>query len=122
MDPIEEYCRNITRREFFSKMAVGAGAMAFGDLLMRDGLAAAENPLQYGQMGAPHIAPKAKRVIYLFQNGGPSQLDMFDYKPGLKDKFDLDLPDSIRQGQRVTGMTSGQARFPVAPSVFDFKK
>lgn len=122
MDPIEEYCRNITRREFFSKMAVGAGAMAFGDLLMRDGLAAAENPLEYGQMGAPHIAPKAKRVIYLFQNGGPSQIDMFDYKPGLKDKFDLDLPDSIRQGQRVTGMTSGQARFPVAPSVFDFKK
>jgi hypothetical protein len=125
MDPIEEYCRNITRREFFSKMAVGAGAMAFGDLLTREGLAATPadaNPLKYGQMGAPHLAPKAKRVIYLFQNGGPSQLDMFDYKPGLKDKFNLDLPDSVRQGQRVTGMTSGQSRFPVAPSIFEFKK
>ena len=125
MDPIEEYCRNITRREFFSKMAVGAGAMAFGELLTRDGLAARPadaNPLQYGQMGAPHYAPKAKRVIYLFQNGGPSQLDIFDYKPGLQGKFNEDLPDSVRQGQRVTGMTSGQDRFPVAPSIFKFKK
>ena len=99
--------------------------MAFGELLTRDGLAARPadaNPLQYGQMGAPHYAPKAKRVIYLFQNGGPSQLDIFDYKPGLQGKFNEDLPDSVRQGQRVTGMTSGQDRFPVAPSIFKFKK
>ncbi len=122
MDPLEEYCLNITRREFFSKLAVGTGAIALGDLLTREGLAASTDPLSYGSMGAPHFAPKAKRVIYLFQNGGPSQLDMFDYKPGLKDKFNQDLPDSIRQGQRVTGMTANQARFPVAPSIFEFKK
>jgi hypothetical protein len=72
MDPIEEYCLNVTRREFFSKLAVGAGAIAFGDLLTREGLAYSESgtPLEYGTMGAPHFAPKAKRVIYLFQNGG----------------------------------------------------
>ncbi|MGB0371353.1 MAG: DUF1501 domain-containing protein [Opitutales bacterium] len=122
MDPLEEHLRNITRREFFGKMAVGAGSLALGSLLSRDGLASTDDPLNLGSMGAAHFAPKAKRVIYLFQNGGPSQLDIFDYKPGLKDKFGEDLPDSVRQGQRVTGMTANQAKFPVAPSVFDFKK
>jgi len=73
-------------------------------------------------MGAPHFAPKAKRVIYLFQNGGPAQQDLFDYKPGLTEKFDKDLPDSVRGDQRITGMTSGQARFPIAPSMFKFNK
>jgi hypothetical protein len=70
--------------------------------------------------GFPHFAPKAKRIIYLHMNGGPSQLDTFDYKPKLKEFFDQDLPDSIRQGQRITTMTSGQARFPVAPTIFPF--
>ncbi|MEO0454250.1 MAG: DUF1501 domain-containing protein [Verrucomicrobiota bacterium] len=121
MDPIEEYCLNVTRREFFSKLAVGAGSIALGDLLTREGLASSD-PLRAGSLGAPHIAPKAKRVIYLFQNGGPSQLDIFDYKPGLANKFNEDLPDSVRKGQRVTGMTANQARFPVAPSIFEFSK
>jgi hypothetical protein len=75
-----------------------------------------------GIAGIPHFAPKAKRVIWLTQAGAPSQLDLFDYKPNLRAMFDKDLPDSIRNGQRVTGMTSGQARFPIAPSVFNFKQ
>ena len=67
-----------------------------------------------------HFAPKAKRIIWLTQAGAPSQIDLFDYKPGLAEQFDKDLPESIRQGQRLTGMTSGQKRFPVAPSVFKY--
>jgi uncharacterized protein (DUF1501 family) len=70
--------------------------------------------------GFPHFAPKAKRIIYLHMNGGPSQLDTWDYKPALQPRFDEDLPESIRQGQRITTMTSGQTRFPVAPSIFKF--
>jgi hypothetical protein len=70
----------------------------------------------------PHFAPKAKRVIYLFQSGGPSQMDLFDPKPGLTGMFDKDLPDSVRMGQRITGMTSGQSRLPVAPSIFKFSR
>ena len=70
----------------------------------------------------PSFAPKAKRVIMLFMNGGPSQMDLFDYKPKMEEQYDKDLPDSIRNGQRITTMTSGQARFPVAPSKFKFKK
>jgi hypothetical protein len=69
----------------------------------------------------PHFAPRAKRVIYLFQSGGPSQMDLFDPKPSLAGMFDKDLPDSIRMGQRITGMTSGQSR-PVAPSIFKFAR
>ncbi len=75
-----------------------------------------------GLAGFPNFAPKAKRVIYLTMNGGPSQLDLWDYKPKLMDRFDQDLPDSIRHGQRITTMTSGQARFPVAPSKYKFEK
>ncbi len=71
--------------------------------------------------GFPHFAPRAKRLLYLHMNGAPSQLDLFDYKPRLKEYFDKDLPDSVRNGQRITGMTSGQARLPVAPSVFKFQ-
>ena len=70
--------------------------------------------------GLPHFAPKAKAVIYLHMNGGPSQIDLWDYKPKLQEYFDKDLPDSVRNGQRITTMTSGQARFPVAPSMFKF--
>ena len=69
-----------------------------------------------------HIAPKAKRVIYLFMSGAPSQLDMWDYKPGLGEWFDKELPDSVRNGQRITTMTSGQKRFPIAPSKFKFNQ
>jgi uncharacterized protein (DUF1501 family) len=71
--------------------------------------------------GLPHFAPRARRVICLFQSGGPSHLDLFDPKPGLKDRFDEDLPDSVRRGQRITGMVSGQARLPVQPSRYGFR-
>jgi hypothetical protein len=71
--------------------------------------------------GLPHHTPKAKRIIYLFQSGAPSQMDLFDPKPGLQAKMGENLPDSIRQGQRLTTMTSGQATFPVAPSIFKFE-
>ncbi len=72
------------------------------------------------QSGLPHFAAKAKAIIYLHMNGGPSQIDTWDYKPALADQFDKDLPDSIRQGQRITTMTSGQKRLPVAPSKYKF--
>ncbi len=102
-----------------------AGALAWGSLVPRglgappdDHVAPAANisPL------APHFKPRAKRVIYMHMEGAPSQIDLFDYKPGLADRFNEELPDSIRQGQRLTGMTSGQERFPVAPSIFKFKR
>ena len=75
-----------------------------------------------GLTGLPHFAPKAKRVIYLFQSGGPSQMDLFDYKPQLKPLAKTELPDSIRQGQRLTGMTAAQTSFPVAPSIYEFRQ
>ncbi len=107
---------DITRRQFLGRASTGIGAAALASLL-NPHLSAAQ-----GSAGLPHFAPKAKRVIWLTQAGAPSQLDLFDYKPGLREMFDKDLPDSVRNGQRVTGMTSGQARFPIAPSVFTFKQ
>ena len=107
---------DITRRQFLGRASTGIGAAALASLLNPQ-LSAAQ-----GNAGIPNFAPKAKRVIWLTQAGAPSQLDLFDYKPGLRDMFDKDLPDSVRNGQRVTGMTSGQARFPIAPSVFSFKQ
>ncbi len=95
-----------TRRTFL-------GATALAGLLAEDGFA---------QIPTPHFAPKAKRVISLFQSGGPSQIDLFDPKPGLKDLRGADLPDSIRRGQRLTGMTATQTTFPTAPSLFEFKQ
>ena len=77
-------------------------------------------PIHPGLAELPHLLPRAKRLIYLHMNGAPSQLDLWDYKPGLRNHFDADLPDSIRKGQRITTMTSGQARLPVAPSKFEF--
>ena len=96
-----------SRRDFLAKFSYGIGAMALGQML---------SPRAEAAMAAsiPHFAPKAKRVIFLFQSGGPSHLDLFDYKPGLTDQFDKDLPDSVRQGQRITGMVSGQARLAIA--------
>ena len=108
--------RQLNRRHFFSRTSTGVGVAALASL-MND--ANAENS---GVGGFPNFAPKAKRVIYLFQSGAPSQMDLFDYKPGLKDLRATELPDSIRQGQRLTGMTSKQESFPVAPSKFEFKQ
>lgn len=115
-NPITEFQLSTTRRHFFGRSAAGLGSIALGSLLSRD---LAANDVAKAAMT---IAPKAKRVIYLFQSGAPSQMDLFDHKPQLIDHFDQDLPDTIRQGQRLTGMTSGQARFPVAPSQFKFQQ
>lgn len=105
-----------SRRRFIASASTGLATIAAGSLLSRE--SNAEDVIDR----ASALAPKAKRVIYLFQSGAPSQLDLFDYKPQLKDQFDKDLPDSIRNGQRLTGMTSGQARFPTAPSKFEFQQ
>ncbi len=108
----------MNRRQFFGKTATGIGAAALAGLVGRDLKAVAPE----GGIRFPNFAPKAKRVIYLFQSGAPSQMDLFDWKPAMAKQFDVDLPDSIRQGQRLTGMTSGQKRFPVAPTIFNFKQ
>ena len=76
----------------------------------------------FGNEKKPHFAPKAKRIIYLFMAGGPSQLEMFDYKPKLQKLFNKDLPAEIRMGQRVTNMTAKQTRFPLVPSIYNFKQ
>ena len=94
------------RRQFLSSMAAGLGSLALTDLLG----------------AAQSSAPRAKRIIYLFQSGAPSQIDLFDHKPALQDLRGSELPDSIRQGQRLTGMTAGQASFPIAPSMFQFAR
>ena len=121
--PIEDYIKYETRRQFFGKMGKGLGAMALGSMVGANPLKAAMESIgTRGVMGAPHFAPKAKRVIYLFMSGAPSQHDMYDYKPYMKSWYDKDLPDEIRDGQRLTGMTSKQARFPIAPSIYDFKQ
>ncbi len=120
MDPRIEQKLHVNRRQFFGRCATGIGTAALASLVNPDVFASnAPNPMA---PKPPHFAPKAKRVIYLFQSGAPSQLDTFDYKPAMTPLFDTDLPDSIRMGQRLTGMTSGQARFPVAPSIFKFQQ
>ena len=111
---------NITRRHFFGKAAAGLGSVALGSLLMPDLFSSKESESPF--LGIPHFAPKAKRVIYLFQNGAPSQLELFDYKPTLIKRAGEDLPASIRMGQRLTGMTSGQAKFPMVGSHFKFNQ
>src|SRR4051812_6868768 len=108
-----------TRRQFFGRSATGIGAAALASLL-GDDLRAADDLKTSGALPKLHFAPKAKRVIYLFMSGGPSHLDLFDYKPKLKEHFGQDLPASVRMGQRITGMTSGQKTLPVAPSLFKF--
>ncbi len=135
MDALEEHLLNLTRRRFFGKVgkavgtSIGAG---FGAAALASIIRAGE-PLAGVSPGdtiaglgstrpALNLAPKAKRVIYMHMEGAPSQLDLYDYKPGLRHRFNQDLPDSIRQGQRLTGMTSGQTRFPVAPSLFKFSR
>src|SRR5262249_56925833 len=104
------------RRAFLGRSALGLAALA--TLFHEEGRAAAED----GLPGLPHFAPKAKRVIYLFQSGAPSQMDLFDHKPKLTEKRGEELPESVRRGQRLTGMTSRQESFPVAPSRFRFAR
>ncbi|MFO1486274.1 MAG: DUF1501 domain-containing protein [Verrucomicrobiaceae bacterium] len=104
-----------TRRQFFTSGSHLLGGAALSSLFGQSLQAAMSH-----KASGPHFAPKAKRVIYLHMVGGPSQIDLFDYKPEMMKWYDKDLPDSVRQGQRLTTMTSGQARFPIAPSKFDF--
>src|SRR6266566_5299548 len=106
----------MTRRSFFNASSGGLGVAALATLLAKDSQASG------GLTGLPHFAPKAKRVIYLFQHGAPSQLDLFDYKPKLQEHHGEELPDSVRKGQRLTGMTAYQAKFPTAPSIFKFSQ
>jgi hypothetical protein len=111
----------MNRRDFFGRFALGMGGMALFGLLNRDALAAtpAVNPFK-GILDKPHFAPKAKRIIYLFMSGGPSQHDLFDYKPLLNKLNGQDLPESVRGGQRLTGMSGNQATLPLAGSIFKF--
>ncbi len=107
----------MNRRELLSRLPAGIGLAALSHLFgaeTKKGIP--------GLDGLPHFAPKAKRVILLHQSGGPSQIDLFDYKPQLRKYQGVDLPASVRMGQRITGMTSGQATFPVAASNFNFQQ
>jgi hypothetical protein len=121
MTPSREHTLLMTRRHFFGRSSAGLGTAVLATLLNDDlrGAEALANP-DGGLPGLPHFPPKAKRVIYLFQGGAPSQLELFDFKPRLYDLRGTELPDSIRQGQRLTGMTSTQSSFPVVPSLFKF--
>jgi hypothetical protein len=117
----------LSRRNFLSKTSLGLGAAAMASLLNADN-SMAKKVLAPGNeaaglpIGQPHFAPKAKRIIYLFQSGAPSQLELFDYKPKLEEMWGKDLPESIRKGQRLTGMTAGQSSFPLAASRYKFQK
>src|SRR5262249_41356079 len=124
MSPQEEFGLSITRRHFFGRTATGLGIVGLASLLDPKLFAAAPdvNPKTGGLAGLPHFAPKAKRVIFLHQSGGPSQMDLFDSKPQLQKLRGTELPDSVRMGQRITGMTSGQSTLPVATSLFKFKE
>jgi hypothetical protein len=113
LDPADKMA--VSRRTFLRNSASGIGAVALAGLVGQANTQAAP-----GTIERLHFAPKAKRIIYLFQSGAPSQIDLFDPKPQLKDRIGQDLPESIRQGQRLTGMTSGQSKFPVTPGIFKF--
>jgi hypothetical protein len=126
MDPLLERGMLQTRRHFFGRAGLGLGAVALASL-MDDSPSHANatvpgDSAHGGLPGLPHFRPKARRVIYLFQSGAPSQMDLFDYKPKLDDYRGTELPDSVRMGQRLTGMTSSQSSFPVAPSRFRFAR
>ncbi|HLQ44793.1 MAG TPA: DUF1501 domain-containing protein, partial [Planctomycetaceae bacterium] len=126
MNLLQEYQRNVTRRYFFSQgsHAIGWASLAslMGNAHGIAGAAEANSAPSLPKTNLQHFAGRAKHVIYLHMVGGPSQMDLFDYKPVMNDWYDKDLPDSVRQGQRLTTMTSGQARFPIAPSKFKFEQ
>ncbi len=124
MSPESQFKLHLTRRQFFARNAAGIGGMALASLINPEAFAstptARTTPL--GLPGFPNFAPKAKRVIYLHQSGAPSQIDLFDYKPKLRKLQGSELPDTVRNGQRITGMTSGQSSLPVASSMFGFQQ
>ncbi|OUW16436.1 MAG: sulfatase [Opitutales bacterium TMED158] len=125
MNPFFERDLQITRRQFFSKSATGLGGAALASILGGTGLDAATGDARTGSgplEGLPHHIAKAKRVIYLMQGGGPSHVDLFDPKPNLAKRRGIQLPDSVRMGQRLTTMTSNQLELPVLPAIKGFKR
>jgi hypothetical protein len=119
---ILEHGFNFNRRRFLSRLSLGLGSAALGSLLIPELFKGSGLDEAGITPGIPHFAPKAKRVIYLFQNGAPSQLELFDYKPKLREMMGQELPDSVRGGQRLTGMTANQKSFPLVGSFTDFKQ
>src|SRR5688572_3245307 len=118
MDPRLEQSLLVNRRQFFGSSALGLGTAALASLLGRD-LPAAETGVR-GLNGLPHFAPKAKRVIYLLQNGAPSHVDLFDYKPKLREWMGREIPPEVQGGQRLSTMTSGQKSKPILPEITKF--
>ena len=126
-DPLTQHLHRESRRNFLLRTGFGFGGIALSSLMQPElfgnraaAATAATNPIHIPDF--PHVAPKAKRVIYLFMSGGPSHIDTFDFKPAIRDIHGTELPDSIRNGQRITGMTSGQKEFPCVAPMFDFQK
>ncbi|QDT32036.1 DUF1501 domain-containing protein [Thalassoglobus polymorphus] len=116
MNQISEHANRLSRRYFFGRSASGLGVAALGSLL-------GNLPAKAGaDSGIPQTTAKAKRVIYLFQSGAPSQMDLFDHKPAIAERYGEELPDSVRMGQRLTGMTAKQDRLCIAPTIYDFKQ
>ena len=125
MDPALEYHLRQSRRQFFQGAGLKVGGIALAQLLSQKALAQdlpTQTDIHPALPGLPDFAPKAKNLIYLHMNGAPAQQDLFDHKPQMEQFFDKELPDSVRNGQRITTMTSGQKRFPVAPSRFGFER
>jgi hypothetical protein len=119
---IFEHGLNVNRRRFLSRLSLGIGSVALGSLLIPDLFSGNSDEEVARIAGMPDFAPKAKRIIYLFQNGAPSQLESFDYKPKLREMMGKELPASVRMGQRLTGMTANQTSFPLVGSFYDFKE
>jgi len=122
MSDCNQFMPNYSRRDFLTKTTLGLGAAALSSLLQPESLFGKSGHALRDRLGNPHFTPRAKRVIYLFQSGGPSQMELFDYKPLLEKMNGEELPDSVRQGQRLTGMTAGQTSFPLAGSQFKFAR
>lgn len=122
MNEFNKFRLNHTRRHFLTRAGLGLGSIALGSLLAPGIFGRKQEELETLPLGVAQFAPKAKRVIYLFQNGAPSQLETFDYKPKLNEMIGQDLPASIRMGQRLTGMTANQEKFPLVGSAFEFKQ
>lgn len=124
LTPGEQRAWDYSRRQFLGHAGISLAGAAVATLGAGRALGSefAEEDRVGGLAGVPHFQPRARRVIYLCQSGAPSQMDLYDYKPGLADRFDTDLPDSIRRGQRLTGMTASQTRFPIAPTQFKFQQ
>ena len=120
MSDCHSYRKIHSRRDFLAQSAMGLGAIGLASLINPTASFGKSGP--GNALGLPHFAPKAKRVIYLHQSGAPSQMDLFDYKPLLNKMHGEELPPSVRQGQRLTGMTAGQTSFPLAGSPYSFKQ